>query len=281
MRLVVRSLTERHQALVVSVLAYLITWLILMPYVLGGTTFAAIPLGLRFVAGCGGSLAGLVTAALAGGGKGVKELLRRVVLWRVGWRWYLAAILGPPAIFAAGLAARALLGLPAWAAPGDPLEAVGFPGLSVPARVAFAFLLNILVMGGLPEELGWRGVALPALQRRHSALVASLILGLVHGFWHLPGLLIPGSFQSATAIVPYVFGLLPWTILWTWLFNNTRGSLLLAILWHASLNTCSVAFPLPPGDPVVIGVSVVAAVAVLVLAGPARLAPAGPGVAEG
>jgi membrane protease YdiL (CAAX protease family) len=104
-------------------------------------------------------------------------------------------------------------------------------------------LVMITIMGGFGEELGWRGFMLPRAQARYSALVASLIVGVLHGLWHVPMFFIEGlsPYQEMAAaaniwvvILGYtVLYVTPWAILWTCLLNNTRGSLLLAIVMHA------------------------------------------------
>jgi membrane protease YdiL (CAAX protease family) len=105
------------------------------------------------------------------------------------------------------------------------------------------FFILIMITGGLGEELGWRGFMLPRVQARYNALVASLIVGVLHGLWHVPMFFIEGLSpyqEMATAgnigvvILGYtLFYVIPWAILWTCLMNNTKGSLLLAIVLHA------------------------------------------------
>jgi uncharacterized protein len=102
-------------------------------------------------------------------------------------------------------------------------------------------LLSMLVIGGLSEEVGWRGFALPHLRRDHGPLVSSLVLGLLWGFWHLPAYtlpalgsaLSPGQFLTFALTTPVV------TVLFTWLAENSRGNLAAAVIFHASLNTAS------------------------------------------
>jgi len=86
------------------------------------------------------------------------------------------------------------------------------------------------------EELGWRGVALPLLQRRFSPLVASLLLGLVVAVWHTPSFLLSGTKQSSWAFWPFFFGVVAISVILTPMFNGSRGSLLVAFLFHAQLN---------------------------------------------
>jgi membrane protease YdiL (CAAX protease family) len=121
------------------------------------------------------------------------------------------------------------------------------PGLTLSlAGVMLVEFVRVLLLGGpLEEELGWRGFALPRLQQHRNALDASILLGLVWGFWHLPLYFVLGTGQSemlSTGTSPAfaIGGFIGWTIglsvLFTWLFNQTGGSLIVVILFHASVN---------------------------------------------
>jgi membrane protease YdiL (CAAX protease family) len=103
------------------------------------------------------------------------------------------------------------------------------------------FAVGVFLFGPLPEELGWRGYALDHLQSRYSALGASLILGTAWSLWHLPTYLIAGTFQNSIGLGSPLFwlfslGMLPQSILMTWIYNNTRRSTLSAIIFHFSIN---------------------------------------------
>jgi membrane protease YdiL (CAAX protease family) len=111
------------------------------------------------------------------------------------------------------------------------------------------YIVILLLGGPLGEEPGWRGFALPRLQQRSGPLMASVIVGLVQGVWHLPlYLFIPGYNEagagviaSSVSFVEFVLATIPDAIVFTWMANNTRGSLLLTIMLHASVNTCGLA----------------------------------------
>ena len=164
----VLDLVRRHPLASFFVLAYALTWP-LIPLV------SVSPLW-GFPALFGPALAALVVAALADGRAGVKDLLGRVVRWRVGVGWY-AVALGLPAVLAFAAA-----GLHLALGGQTPVE---FGGLSV-----LNFVVFVLIFG---EELGWRGYALPRLLVGRSALSASLILGVLWGAWHLPTFFVPGA----------------------------------------------------------------------------------------
>lgn len=127
------------------------------------------------------------------------------------------------------------------------------------------------------EEIGWRGYALPRLQARHGALIASLIIGVVWGFWHVPKFLMAGSAQDYSFWV-FLLDTTAKAILFTWVYNNTKSSLLLVTLFHAAINTADVFLPIIPaaiGDVrptlIAIGLHCLAAIIVVIVTGPARL----------
>jgi membrane protease YdiL (CAAX protease family) len=101
----------------------------------------------------------------------------------------------------------------------------------------------ILLLNAVPEEYGWRGFALGPMLNRSSALVASLVLGLLWGLWHLPLHFIEGTVQSAMPVYQFVIQQMVLAVLYTWLFNNTRGAVSIAILFHAVANIVGAAIP--------------------------------------
>jgi membrane protease YdiL (CAAX protease family) len=169
-------------------------------------------------------LAAIGVTAYESGGAGVRALLRQAVRWRVRPRWYVVALGGPL------LLAFACLGF--YLATGGTLPT------AVPLPLPLWLLLPIylifvgLFAGGLDEELGWRGYALPRLQQRYGALAASLFLGVIWAFWHLPNWFLPDSNQAAVSFPIFVVGAVALSIILTWLYNSTGGSLLLVILAH-------------------------------------------------
>ena len=213
------SLIRRHPLISFFVLAYALSWWPIAFYAAG--------LSPSTIISFGPFLAALVVLAATQGKTGVVGLLRRIVRWRVGLRWYAVALLLPVVVTAAAAALNVLL-LGAKAS-SSVAELGGLTGLFS----TFFILLLIPGLGGTWEEPGWRGYALPRLQTARSALFASLILGVVWAFWHLP-LFITGQQQWSDIVFIIV-----WTITFTWLFNNSRGSVLLAMLMHAMNNTIS------------------------------------------
>src|SRR5215203_3722191 len=214
------SLIRRHPLISFFVLAYALSW--------WGVILYTINHYLPPVASFGPFLAALVMLAITHGKAGVLGLLKRMVRWRVGPAWYAAAFGLPVAITLCATVLNVLLGAQAPSA----AELGGWTGL----LPRFFLLLLIPGIGGAWEEPGWRGYALPQLQAERSALSASLILGVLWALWHLP-LMVVGEVHYSDIVF-----VIAWTVVFTWVFNNTRGSVLLAMLMHATNNTISGSF---------------------------------------
>jgi membrane protease YdiL (CAAX protease family) len=180
----------------------------------------------------GPTLSAFIMTAATEGRAGLRRLLGRYVLWRVGIRWYLFALLGVPLVMVLGTMIVSG-GLPNLGALGGPSYVLGY----------LAFFVLVFVFGGpLLEEPGWRGFALPRLERLHGPLGGTLILGVLWALWHLPEFLVPSWAASSggggiVGITLFTITAITFTIVITWVFNNTRASLLLAILVHASIDT--------------------------------------------
>lgn len=207
-----------------------------------GDRLSGIPLWATLgalVGGYGPSIAAIVLVALENGRRGVRDLLSRFTLWRVGLKWYAVAVFLPSLLLTAALAIEAAL----WR--DVPHLTLARAHLIVPA------LLFALPFGPLAEELGMRGYMLPRLQSRHSPLASSVLLGIAWTFWHIPlfwapaGTTISGSPVTAMAIAKYLLENVAFSILGTWIFNNTRGSILPTILCHAAWNQPIVVFLMP------------------------------------
>lgn len=210
------------------VIAFLISWSAWAVVLFGGGEpgrglFAT---ALWLVGGFGPPLASIIVSGTVAGWTGVRDLLGQLRRWRVPWRYYVAALL-LPGLFAAivvtvDVVVRSVR---------TPL-----PGLEEVGLLMVVFVVNTLVTGG-PEEIGWRGFMLPRLQRRWSALTASLLLGGIWMAWHAPLFLLPGMTQLDWPVVPYVTMGFAIAVVFTWLYNATRGGLLFAVLLHGSFNT--------------------------------------------
>jgi membrane protease YdiL (CAAX protease family) len=165
------------------------------------------------------AIAGLTLVWRHYGRSGVRSYLRRLLLWKTPSAWWVFLLLGIPAVKYLGAAFNGTAG--------------DFPfspwyGL-LPAMAIALFI-------GPIEELGWRGVALPLLQRRFAPLWSSLILGAFWGVWHAPAFLLSGTPQSAWSFGPYLIGVLALSVIITPLFNAAQGSILIAMLFHFQMN---------------------------------------------
>jgi membrane protease YdiL (CAAX protease family) len=257
------SLIQRHPLASFFVLAYGISWTLWLPFAGTGSTA-----GLRLIPLALGSLVPSAVAiwlvALLHGKAGVKVLFRRLRIWRVGIGWWVAVVLlSTPAAAAVGLSV--LLGADA------PDVAVTIPG------VVFLFLFSIFPGSAGGEELGWRGFALPNLQARRSALAASVVLGVAWGFWHLPLYLIGTDNRPLMLFAPWVMLTIALSVILTWMYNGTGGSLLIVVLFHAGINLPLTLLYEPLEDqialPFLIYAALMALVAAVVVAatGPATL----------
>jgi len=183
----------------------------------------------------GPSVAALIAARLTSGSAGPRQLLRRLRIWRIGWGWYAFLFLYPPALHLVVVGIHGLWGGPAprfFAASGVP---EGSPLL------VFLTLVLFNLVRGLGEETGWRGFALPRMQARWNSLRASLVLGLLWALWHFHAV----NFSLLSRFAGwYILLVFPSAIIFTWVFNNTQGSLLAAILFHVSLDVAEWVVPL-------------------------------------
>jgi membrane protease YdiL (CAAX protease family) len=212
--------------------------LLVLAMIFGVAPMAAIAAGLlppaaSQLGALSAGLAGIVLAAVEGRKGGVRELLGRFLIWRVGIQWWAFALLGTIIPSVAALYLFNLFGGPA----------VDWSGLK-PLYSVVPTIIILTILAGIGEEFGWRGFALPRLQARRSALVSSLIVGLIWGIWHIPLFLTKGTIQDAwrteagliVPILGYTLFCIAWAIQYTWVFNNTKGSVLLAAVVHGAGN---------------------------------------------
>src|ERR671911_839178 len=228
----IKALLARHPLVSFFVLAFAGTWLFELPYVLSEYGAGLLPTRSPVLLWTspvsifmGPFLAAFVMTGAIEGRDGVGRLLRRFVLWRVGFRWYLFAFVGIPVI--ALLSVVVIPGV---------LESFEGLGALAPLSVLGVFVYVFFLGGALGEEPGWRGFALPRLQSMHGPLLGTLILGPLWALWHLPLFLTPWNTLTTSNVVVFVLATTCFAIMYTWVFNNTKGSVLMAILIHASFN---------------------------------------------
>jgi uncharacterized protein len=214
------AFVKRHRLTTFFVLAYALSWWAWILYGLG--------LFPNPVASFGPFLAAIVVLALTEGKAGILGLFRRMVRWRVAPGWYAVALLLPVVLAAAATALNVLLG----AEPPSAAALNAWPGLFT----TFAIILLIPGVGGAWEEPGWRGYAVPRLQSGRSALGASLILAVLIAGWHLP-LMVAGQVHYSDIVL-----IVAAVIVFNWVFNNAKGSVLIIMLMHSANNAASGSF---------------------------------------
>jgi membrane protease YdiL (CAAX protease family) len=242
-----KRLIIRHPLIAFFVIAFAGSWIAALPLVLAQNGLGLLPytipeIGLVPLAEwfaipasiLGPTLASLVVTAITGGKAGMRQLLQRYVLWRVGIRWYFLVIVGVPLIqLVCSTVALGTAPLTAFI-----LQWPLFFTMYLPNILIITFAVQIW------EEGGWSGFAVPNLQQRFGAWRMTLILGPLWALFHLPFFFVPGQiFDQKVGVIDMVvqMGLMMILavlvrIIMTWVFNNTKGSILLAILLHSALD---------------------------------------------
>jgi CAAX protease family protein len=245
----IKAFIVRHSVLTYYILTFAISW--------GGVLILGAPYGIPAPSGqfekvwpivflpyfLGPTIAGILLTGLVHGRAGLRDLVSRLLRWRVGARWYAVALLTAPLTVTAILLALSLT------------SPEFIPSILTTADKVGLILTGIAVglfEGGLLEELGWTGFATPELRRRHSVLTTGLIVGFLWSVWHfLPTFWGSGDAAGALSwlllLPPCLFyaGVLPaYRVLMVWVYDRT-GSLLVVMLMHASL-TASTLFILSP-----------------------------------
>lgn len=236
----IKDFSRNHPVLTYFALTFVISWggilLVVGP---GGVPLKAEEietlLPLIYVAmAAGPSVAGILSTGLVDGRAGLRDLLSRLVRWRVGVRWYAVALLTAPLVATALLLALSLL------------SPEFLPGVFTSGEGASLLLMGIAagLMVGLCEEIGWTGFAIPRLRGRYGVLATGLLVGLVWGAWHFLTFWEGDSFHGALPLALLLSRLFAWLppyrVLMVWVYDRT-GSLLVAVLMHASLVACTLA----------------------------------------
>jgi membrane protease YdiL (CAAX protease family) len=217
-----KKVIERHQISIFFILAFVLSW---YPW------YAGIAADVLII---GPSLAAFIVVLIVSGKRGFINLLRPFIRSRAGLLWWGIAVFGMAGIFLIGLGAHLVLGG----------EAPPFIMIREELNLIPLYLMVVLMPwnGPVGEEFGWRGFALPKLQSTYGPLVASLVIGVIWGIWHLPTFFAPLGVLSALTtalgigfILPYTITTIASSIFMTWLYNKTQKSALIAgVVWHAS-----------------------------------------------
>ena len=200
-------------------------WLLAMLEARG--LISSLPVPALFLGAFGPMVAAVVLTAQEGGRAGLRSLLSRVVRWRVAPVWYGVALLGPIVLTLGAMALQLVV------FGGQPPSLGAMVG-ALPTVLVISVYMFIQVGSG--EEIGWRGYALPKLQTGYSALVSSVILGVIWTLWHLPLFFTPTTIYSDTPVWVFLVFLLPFSILIGWVLNSTGGSVLMVMILHAVMN---------------------------------------------
>jgi membrane protease YdiL (CAAX protease family) len=243
----IKAFLNSHPLLSYFALTFAITWgLFVLAVGPGGIPatkeeFTTLPLGAILAVLVGPSVSGILLTGLLYGKAGLHDLFARMTKWRVGARWYAVALLTAPLLFTAVLIPLSLI---------SPVFRLGI--FASDAKVSFVLMgIVVALIVGIFEELGWTGFAVPTLLRlRYSVLATGLIVGVLWGAWHLlgndiwasvaiSGRLPPALFAVVVGLVLVVGQLPAYRMLMVWVYERTDGSLLLAMLMHASYSACT------------------------------------------
>jgi membrane protease YdiL (CAAX protease family) len=226
---------RQHPLFFFFFMSYAGSWIISIPYVLSAWgilkgNFTFIFILKPFV---GPTLAAIIMTSLTEGKEGLLNLRQRLKQRRAGWQWYLFILLGIPALLLLGIIIQ-------------PGTLASFQGLTPVLLVSYPAYFFIVFFGvALPEEIGWRGFALPRMQPRYGPLWGTLLLGVLWAFWHLLYFLTPahggglgtGFGTILTNFSIFFLMVVALAIIFTWVFNHTGGSIFISNLLHASIDT--------------------------------------------
>jgi membrane protease YdiL (CAAX protease family) len=259
-------------------LTFVITWSVDAVLIVLGIRVDSASGALLLILGVlGPTLSAVILSGLETGRRGMADLLRGALRWRVKVWWYAFVLAFWVVLLAIAWGVADISGIHPRTVDDPPLA--GFP---------FLFLIILLIGGPLQEEFGWRGYALRRLRNRRTALSSSLIVGMFWGVWHIPIFFVQGTWHydlvsgrslpvTLFFIAYFVLVTVPLSVIYAWVYFGT-GSLLLTILLHASMNTADTWAPWPSSlrdsmlwAGVEIALMVTAALAVVSLAGSTHL----------
>jgi membrane protease YdiL (CAAX protease family) len=228
------SLIKRYPVIAMSVLALLFAWpgLIWEALYSQGLVGAQSPFVLSLIIGWVPGLAAVVVSGVVAGRQGIRELLGRFLIWKVGVRWYVVGFFLLGTIILGGIGMHVMFGgaMPVIPAAESPIWQIG---LAFPVLILLGALFNM-------EEVAWRGFVLPRLQARYGALLASVLLLVPETLLHLPYFWnIDVDFYQTVGIFWFTAFSVAAVFIYTYVFNKTRGSLLIVTILHASQNAWS------------------------------------------
>lgn len=220
-----RSLVKRHPLVLYFVLVFLWWWSSIALNYTKQFRFWSLMVGALAPTICAVTVTGI-----SEGENAVRVLVRRLWKWRVGWTWYGIA-LGLPLV-----ESLVAVGIASWLG----VFKLSRINLDMLRATLPGFWTVFLFAEG--EELGWRGYALPRLLARQNAVTASLLLGTIHAVWHWPLVLLPHQYMSDIPVLPFTASLAAEAVVFTWIYRNTSGSVMLAALFHGMQNLVQTLF---------------------------------------
>lgn len=228
---VLTAFVKQNQLISMYILMFGMAWSVMVPQALysQGLISAPLPLFLELLTGWAPGIAAVIVSAIVAGRAGVRELLRRFLIWRVGIQWYLVALFLLAAAILGGIGLHVLFGgsMPV-------IPAAGASMLNILLSFVLLIVVGILIN---TEEIAWRGFALPRLQARHHVLVAAVLLAIPEVALHLPLFWVrENPFYQTVGLFWFSAFSVAAVFIYTFVFNKTKGSLLVVTLLHASQN---------------------------------------------
>lgn len=223
--------TQRKKArldlILFFIFAYAISWAIAIPLALQKHHFIqpVIPYWVHYFVGYGPMLSALIVTWHSEGSEGLRKLGKSIISWNIHPGWWIVAF--SPLLL--GMASYLALNL--FYGEKIMISQFGMVNFLPPLGIGAFFLW--LFTFGFGEEIGWRGYVLPRLQNKHNALMATIILALLWGIWHLPQFF---YLFDPTIAVGWGVGLFSGAVVFTWIFNSTNGSVLMVALFHGCFN---------------------------------------------
>jgi membrane protease YdiL (CAAX protease family) len=230
-----RQVMRQHPLFFFFLMSYAFSWIISIPYVLSVWGILPGDYTIVFILKpfVGPTLAAIIMTGITEGKEGLLRLRQRLQQRRAGWQWYLFILLGIPALLLLGVIIQ-------------PGALASFQGLTPRLLVSYPVYFVVVFFGvALPEEIGWRGFALPRMQPRYGPLWGTLLLGVLWCLWHLLYFLTPdhgggpgtGFATFLTNFSIFFLMVVAFAIITTWVFNHTGGSIFISNLVHAALDT--------------------------------------------
>jgi membrane protease YdiL (CAAX protease family) len=230
----ISTLIKRHPLAAMYIIMFSIAWSVMIPQALysQGMLSAPLPVLFEIFIGWAAGIAALIVSAIVAGRAGVREIFGRFLIWKIDLKWYFVGGFILAGIILGGIGLHVLFGgvMPVIPVAGKPLS-----------EIVLTFVL-LIVMGFLfnTEETVWRGFAVPRLQTRYGALIATLLIAIPEVSLHLPLFWTRGNpFYETVGVYWFSVFSLAAVVIYVYVFNMTKGSLIIVTLMHASQNAWS------------------------------------------